>query len=64
MNQPVQLSLEKQLTQRDFEMKVARMSHAQAQEMCIKLNHLMLCKDQVTSELMKRDIGSMFNGSL
>ena len=64
MNQPIELSLEKQLTQRDFEMKVSKMSLEQAKEMCIKLNHLMLCKDQVTAEIMKRDIGSMFNANL
>ena len=64
MTQPIQLSLEKQLIHHNFQKDVAKMSREQAQEMCIKLNHLMLCKHQVTAEIMKRDIGSMFNGSV
>lgn len=62
MNKPIQLSLEKQLIHRNFETKVERMNLEQAREFCLRLHHLMLCKDQVTAEVMKKDIGSMFNG--
>ncbi|MBW4460554.1 MAG: hypothetical protein KME47_09975 [Nodosilinea sp. WJT8-NPBG4] len=62
--QPIQLSPEKQFIQRNLEISVEKMNEAQAKEMLLKVHYLMLCKDQVTVNVMKKETWGSFNGIL
>lgn len=57
MKEPIELSLEKQFSLREFEIKIQNIGHMEAQELLISLYTHMLAKESVYQKLLKQQWG-------
>jgi hypothetical protein len=57
MNESMELSLEKQFSLREFEVKVQNITHIEAQELLVTLYRHMLAKDSIYQKMLKQQWG-------
>jgi hypothetical protein len=57
MQESMELSLEKQFSLREFEIKVQNITHMEAQELLISLYRHMLAKDSIYQKMLEQQWG-------